>query len=51
MPLTILRQKGATDLAVKEVRIAGRRYVVCRNEEDACKDAETRVTLLAGLQR
>lgn len=51
VPLTIPRQKGETDLAVKEVKIEGRRYIVCRNEEEARKDAEARATLLAGLQR
>jgi hypothetical protein len=51
VPLTIPRQKGRTDLAVKEVKIEGRRYIVCRNEEEARKDAEARATLLAGLQR
>jgi hypothetical protein len=51
VPLTIPRQKGKTDLAVKEVKIQGRRYIVCRNEEEARKDAETRATLLKGLQR
>jgi hypothetical protein len=49
--LTIPRQKGETDLAVKEVKVEGRRYIVCRNEEEARKDAETRATLLADLQR
>jgi transposase len=51
VPLTIPRQNGATDLSVKEVKVEGRRYIVCRNEEEARKDAETRATLLAGLQR
>jgi hypothetical protein len=51
VPLTIPRQKGETDLAIKEVVLAGRRYVVCRNEEQARKDAETRAALLAGLER
>jgi hypothetical protein len=51
VPLTIPRQKGETDLAIKEVMVAGRRYVVCRNEEQARKDAETRAALLAGLER
>ena len=51
VPLTIPRQKGETDLAVKEVRVEGRRYIVCRNDEEARKDAETRATVLAGLQR
>ena len=51
VPLTIPRQKGETDLAIKEVVVAGRRYVLCRNEEQARKDADTRAALLAGLQR
>ena len=51
VPLTIPRQKGETDLAVTEVKVEGRRYIVCRNEEEARKDAETRAKLLAGLQR
>jgi Transposase DDE domain len=50
-PLTIPRQKGETDLAIKQVVIAGRRYVLCRNEEQARKDAEARAALLAGLER
>jgi len=51
VPLTIPRQKGETELAVTEVVLAGRRYVLCRNAEQACKDAETRAALLAGLER
>jgi hypothetical protein len=51
VPLTIPRQKGETDLAVKEVKVLGRRYIVCRNEEEARKDIETRAKLLDGLQR
>jgi DDE family transposase len=51
VPLTIPRQKGETDLAIKDVVVAGRRYVLCRNEELARKDAETRTALLAGLER
>ena len=51
VPLTIPRQKGETDLAVKEVKIDGRRYIVCRNDEEARKDAEARTRLLEGLQR
>ena len=51
VPLTIPRQKGETDLAVKELKVEGRRYIVCRNEEEARKDAEIRAALLAGLQR
>jgi hypothetical protein len=51
VPLVIARQKGETDLAVKDVEVAGRRYVVCRNEEEARKDAESRTALIAGLER
>jgi hypothetical protein len=51
VPLIIPRQKGETELAVKEVKLAGRRYIVCRNEEEARKDAETRTKLLADLER
>ena len=51
VPLTIPRQKGETDLAIKEVTVSGRRYGVCRNEEPARQDAETRAALLAGLER
>lgn len=51
VPLVIPRQKGETDLAVKNVEVAGRRYVVCRNEEEARKDAETRTALIANLER
>jgi len=51
VPLVIPRQKGETELAVKEVRLAGRRYIVCRNEEEARRDAETRAKLLADLER
>ena len=32
VPLLIPRQKGETELAIRETTIAGRRYVICRNE-------------------
>jgi len=51
VPLTIPRQKSETDLAVKEIKIQGRRYIVCRNDEEARKDAEARARLPEGLQR
>lgn len=50
--LTIPRQKDpATQLAVKEVKVAGRRYIVCRNEERAAQDAQARAAILEGLQK
>ncbi len=51
VPLVIPRQKGETELAIKETTIAGRRYVICRNEEEAQKDAAARAELVAGLER
>lgn len=51
VPLLIPRQKGATELAIKDVTISGRRYVLCRNEEEAKKDAEARAALIASLER
>ena len=51
VPLLIPRQKGETELAVRETMIAGRRYVICRNAEEAKKDAAARAELVAGLER
>jgi hypothetical protein len=50
VPLAIPRQKGETQLEIKDVKVDGRRYVVCRNEEEAKKDAEARAQILAGLE-
>jgi hypothetical protein len=51
VPLVIPRQKGETELAIRETTIAGRRYVICRNDEEARKDAAARAELVAGLER
>jgi hypothetical protein len=51
VPLLIPRQKGETELAIRETMIAGRRYVICRNAEEAKKDAAARAELVAGLER
>src|SRR5512134_1210506 len=51
VPLAIPRQKGETQLAIKTVTAGGRRYVLCRNEEEAKKDAEARAAILATLER
>ena len=51
-PLCVPRANGGeTLLAVKEVKVEGRRYVVCRNEAEANKDAADRAAVLEGLQR
>jgi DDE family transposase len=52
VPLCVSRANGGeTLLAVKEVRLEGRRYVVCRNEAEANKDAACRAAVLEGLER
>jgi transposase len=43
-------QKVADNLEVKEVRVQGRRYVVCRNLKEARKDAAARQALVEKLK-
>ena len=41
VPLVVERQRGETQLFAKEVKVEGKRYIVCRNEAEAEKDART----------
>jgi hypothetical protein len=51
-PLLVERKNGAeTQLFAKEVRYAGRRYIVCRNEAEAEKDRADRQAIIAGLEQ
>ena len=51
-PLLVECANGAqTQLFAKEVRHAGRRYIVCRNEAEAEKDRADRQAILAGLEQ
>jgi hypothetical protein len=45
------RPKDETQLWVKEVIVGERRYIVCRNEAEANKDAADRAAVLEGLER
>jgi transposase len=45
-----VKKKDPSPLKVKEVRVDGRRYVVCHNEDQARKDREDREAILAGLE-
>src|SRR6185503_17022788 len=49
VPLAIERQAGETQLFVKEIRIDDKRYIVCRNEEEAEKDRKDREAIVAAL--
>jgi len=48
-PLFIERRAGETQLFVKEVKVDGKRYVVCRNEAEAEKDRQDREKIVAAL--
>ncbi len=49
VPLLIERRQGETQLFVKEVRIDGTRYIVCRNAAEAANDRTAREAIVAAL--
>ena len=51
VPLTLTRRNQEIDYGAKAVSLAGRRYIVCRNEEQAKKDAAERQAILDSLAR
>ena len=52
IPLCLERAGGdETQLFIKEVKVAGKRYIVCRNEAVAIEEAETRRQVVAALDR
>jgi hypothetical protein len=52
VPLTITRRGGhETDYEAKAVTVAGRRYILCRNHQEAERDAASRQAILANLER
>src|SRR4051795_6310117 len=51
-PLCIPRAGGEeTQLFIKEVQADGRRYIVCRNEAEAAKDAADRQAIVSALEQ
>jgi hypothetical protein len=51
-PLCVERANGEqTQLFAKEVKVEERRYIVCRNEAEAAKDAADRQAIVAGLDQ
>ena len=50
-PLLIERARGETQLFVKEVKVDGARYIVCRNEAEAQKDRADRQAIVEGLDK
>lgn len=51
VPLTLTKHRKGINYEAKAVVLAGRRYVVCRNHEEAKKDAADRAAILAALER
>ena len=51
VPLTVTRRRHEIDYGAKAVTLGGQRYIVCRNEEEAKKDAAEREAILASLAR
>jgi hypothetical protein len=50
-PLTLTKRGKDTDYEAKTVMLAGRRYIVCRNHQEAEKDAADRAAIVAALER
>src|SRR5207245_766354 len=51
VPFTMNKRGKQADYAAKTVTLAGRRYIVCRNHQEAEKDAADRASILAALER
>jgi Transposase DDE domain len=51
VPLTLTKRGKEIDYEAKTVTLAGRRHIVCRNHQEAEKDAADRASIVAALQR
>ena len=51
VPLMMKKRGKEIDYEVKTVMVAGRRYIVCRNRQEAAKDAADRASIVAALER
>ena len=51
VPLVMSKRGKPVDYEAKAVTLAGRRCIVCRNHQEAHKDAADRVSILAALER
>jgi len=51
LPLLMSKRGKQVDYEAKAVTLAGRRYIVCRNHQEAEKDAADRASIVAALER
>jgi len=51
LPLTMKKRGKEADYEAKTVMLDGRRYIVCRNHQQAQKDAADRASIVAAMER
>ena len=51
VPFVLRKERREVDYEAKAVKLAGRRYIVCRNLDEMSKDAANRATIVAALER
>src|ERR1700747_2790179 len=51
VPLVMTKRGKEIDYEAKTVMLAGRRYIVCRNHQEAAKNAADRASIVAALER
>ena len=51
VPFVLMKPRREVDYEAKTVKLAGRRYIVCRNLDEMSKDAANRATIVAALER
>ena len=51
VPLTLTKRSHETDYEAKAVTVGERRYILCRNHQEAERDAAARQAILANLER
>jgi hypothetical protein len=51
VPLTISKRGHEIDYEAKAVTVGGRRYILCRNHQEAARDKAARQAILANLER
>lgn len=51
VPLTITKRGHEIDYEAKAVTVGGRRYILCRNHQEAARDKAARQAILANLER
>src|SRR6516165_12837433 len=51
LPLMMTKRAKQVDYEAKSVELAGRRYIVCRNHQEAAKDSADRTSILTALER